>query len=76
MLPGCARNCTAPTLKAQRMGIPVIGRVKGMDGLKKKGQWLSKDFEVHTIKASAPLVADNCFSVKFEIDTTDKKNAT
>jgi hypothetical protein len=36
-----------------------FGHVKGMDGLKKKGEGLSKDFEVHNIKASAPVVADN-----------------
>jgi hypothetical protein len=51
-----------------------IGRVKGMDGLKKKGEWLSRLFEVHNIKASAPMVADNWFSVMFEIDTTDKQS--
>ena len=50
-----------------------IGHVKGMEGLKKKGQGLSRDFEVHNIKASDPVVADNWFSVKFEIDTTNKK---
>ena len=51
-----------------------IGRVKGMAGLQKKGAGLSQHFEVHRIKASAPVVADNFFSVKFEIDTTDKKS--
>lgn len=51
-----------------------IGRVKGMEGLRKKGEWLRRDFEVHGIKASAPLVGDNWFSIKFEIDTTDKKS--
>ena len=51
-----------------------IGHVKDMAGLKKKGQELSQDFEVHNIKASDPVVADNFFSVKFEIDTTDKKS--
>jgi hypothetical protein len=51
-----------------------IGRVKGMEGLKKKGAWLSNDFEVHHIKAFAPVVADHWFSVKFEIDTTDKNS--
>jgi len=50
-----------------------IGRVKGMEGLKIKGQGLSRDFEVHGIKASNPVIADNWFSVKFQIDTTDKK---
>jgi hypothetical protein len=29
---------------------------------------------VHNIKASDAVVADNWFSVKFEIDTTDKKS--
>ena len=42
--------------------------------LKKKGQGLSQQFEVHNIKASDPVVADNFFSVKFEIDTTDKRS--
>ncbi len=51
-----------------------IGHVKGMEGLKKKGQGLSRDFEVHSIKASDPVVADNWFSVKFAIDTTDKRS--
>lgn len=51
-----------------------IGRVRGMEGLRKKGQSLSQQFEVHNIKASDATVADNWFSVKFEIDTTDKKS--
>jgi hypothetical protein len=51
-----------------------FGHVKGMEGLKKKGAGLSRDFEVHGIKAFAPTVADNWFSVKFEIDTTDKNS--
>ena len=50
-----------------------IGRVKGMEGLKKKGEGLSQQFEVHHIKASKPILADNFFSVKLEIDTTDKR---
>jgi limonene-1,2-epoxide hydrolase len=51
-----------------------VGRVTGMEGLKKKGESLRRDFEVHDIKASGPLVGDNWFSIKFEIDTTDKKS--
>lgn len=51
-----------------------IGHVKGMEGLKKKGQGLSQDFVVHHIKASDPVVADNFFSVKFEMDITDKRS--
>ena len=51
-----------------------IGRVIGMSGLGKKGQGLKQQFEVHNIKASNPVVADNWFSIKFEIDSTDKKS--
>ena len=51
-----------------------IGHVKGMEGLKKKGAGLSQDFEVHHINASDLVVADNFFSVKFEMDITDKKS--
>ena len=63
----------SPDIESMEEGnMTEIGRVKGMEGLKKKGQGLSQYFEVHDIKASAPVVADNWFSVKFEIDTTDK----
>jgi SnoaL-like protein len=51
-----------------------IGDVRGMEGLKKKGAGLSRDYEVHHIKASEPVVADNFFSVKFEMDITDKRS--
>jgi hypothetical protein len=51
-----------------------IGHVKGMAGLKKKGQGLSQEFEVHHIKASDPVAADNFFSLKFEIDVTNKRS--
>ena len=51
-----------------------IGRVTGMSGLGKKGQGLKKQFEVYNIKASDPVIADNWFSIKFEIDSTDKKS--
>jgi hypothetical protein len=51
-----------------------IGYVKGMSGLGKKGKGLKQQFDVHTIHASAPVVADNWFSIKFEIDTTDKQS--
>ena len=51
-----------------------IGQVRGMEGLRKKGQGLSKYFEVHNIKASVPQVADPWFSVQFEIDTTEKQS--
>ena len=64
----------SPDIISVEEGNSEVGSVKGMEGLKKKGQSLSKDFEVHNIKASDPVVADNWFSLKFEIDTTDKRS--
>lgn len=51
-----------------------IGHVQGMAGLKKKGEVLSRDFEVHDIRASDPVIADNWFSLKYAIDVTDKRS--
>ncbi|RMA66149.1 nuclear transport factor 2 family protein [Ulvibacter antarcticus] len=45
---------------------------KGMDEVKKKGEWWKETFETHSTKASAPTVADNWFSVRHEMDTTHK----
>lgn len=46
--------------------------VEGFEGIKKKGEWWQENFEVHSSKASEPLVADNWFSVRFTMDTTHK----
>ncbi|CAZ96013.1 nuclear transport factor 2 family protein [Zobellia galactanivorans] len=46
--------------------------VEGFEGIKKKGEWWRENFEVHSSKASNPVVADNWFSVKFTMDTTHK----
>ncbi|MFS4466470.1 SnoaL-like domain-containing protein [Maribacter sp. 2210JD10-5] len=46
--------------------------VKGFDGIQKKGEWWQENFEVHNTEVSEPIVADNWFSVKFEMDTTHK----
>ncbi|CAM3402025.1 nuclear transport factor 2 family protein [Zobellia roscoffensis] len=46
--------------------------VEGFEGIKKKGEWWQENFEVHSSKASDPVVADNWFSVKFTMDTTHK----
>lgn len=45
---------------------------EGFDGLKKKGEWWQANFEVHSSTASEPIVADNWFSVRFDMDTTHK----
>ena len=47
-------------------------QVEGFEGIRKKGEWRQENFEVHISSASHPIVADNWFSVKFEMDTTHK----
>ena len=48
------------------------GRVEGFEGIQKKGEWWKENFEVHNTTVSEPIVADNWFSVRFEMDTTHK----
>ena len=45
---------------------------KGMEEVVKKGEWWNETFEVHSSSASNPVVADNWFSVRFDIDSTHK----
>ncbi len=47
-------------------------RAEGMEAVTKKGEWWEENFEVHSSKVSAPTVADNWFSVSFDMDTTHK----
>lgn len=47
-------------------------RVEGMEAVAKKGEWWEQTFEVHSTKVSDPIVADNWFSVRFDMDTTHK----
>lgn len=48
------------------------GISEGFEGLKKKGEWWQENFEVHGSTASEPIIADNWFSVRFDMDTTHK----
>lgn len=48
------------------------GISKGFEGLKTKGEWWKENFEVHSTSASEAIVADNWFSVRFDMDTTHK----
>ncbi|HBY69664.1 MAG: hypothetical protein CMC13_06830 [Flavobacteriaceae bacterium] len=45
---------------------------KGMDEVAKKGEWWQENFEVHSWNTSEPIIADNWFSVRHEMDTTHK----
>ncbi|MRI00887.1 nuclear transport factor 2 family protein [Kriegella sp. EG-1] len=48
------------------------GLVEGFEGIQQKGEWWKDNFEVHSTTVSEPIVAENWFSVKFEMDTTHK----
>ena len=47
-------------------------RCEGMEKVMEKGKWWFENFEVHAESASEPLVADDWFSVRFEMDTTHR----
>jgi len=49
-----------------------MGHLEGMEAVMKKGEWWQNTFEVHSSNASDPVVADDWFTVKFEMDTTHK----
>lgn len=49
-----------------------MARLEGMEAVMKKGEWWQNTFEVHSSQASDPVVADNWFTVKFEMDTTHR----
>ena len=46
--------------------------VKGFEGIQQKGEWWKENFEVHSTEVSEPLVAENWFSVRFDMDTTHR----
>ncbi|QCX01686.1 nuclear transport factor 2 family protein [Aggregatimonas sangjinii] len=48
------------------------GIAEGFEGVQKKGEWWKENFEVHSTEVSEPIVADNWFSVKFNMDTTHR----
>ena len=45
---------------------------RGMQAVAQKGEWWEENFDVHSSKVSEPTVAENWFSVRFEMDTTHK----
>jgi len=45
---------------------------EGFEGIQKKGEWWKENFEVHNTTVSEPIVADNWFSVRFDMDTTHR----
>lgn len=49
-----------------------MARLEGMEAVMKKAEWWANTFEMHSSKASDLVIADNWFSVKFEMDTTHR----
>ncbi len=45
---------------------------KGLDAVKKKGEWWTQNHEVHSANVEGPLVAGPYFSVKYDFDVTFK----
>lgn len=67
----CYQELYSPNIVSIEPGgeIPVS---RGMEEVAKKGEWWKENFELHSSKVSQPIVADNWFSVIFEMDTTHK----
>jgi len=49
-----------------------LERCEGKEELKKKLDWWEENFELHSGSNSEPLVADDCFAVRWEMDVTHK----
>ncbi len=67
----CYEELYSPNIVSLEPGgeIPIS---KGMEEITKKGEWWRQNFEQHSAKATGPIVADNWFSVRFDMDTTHK----
>ena len=48
--------------------------VRGLDAIRKKGEWWDENFEVNGIDVVGPYLNGDEFSVTFKFDTTNKKN--
>lgn len=68
----CYQELYSPAIESIEPEGSVHQHVKGMDEVMKKGEWWENTFEVHSSKVGEPTVADNWFSVRFEMDTTHK----
>ena len=68
----CYKELYSPDIVSLEPAWAENARAEGMQEVAKKGEWWEKTFEVHSSKASEPTVADNWFSVRFDMDTTHK----
>lgn len=68
----CYQNLYSPHIVSIEPEWGENPRVEGMEAVGKKGEWWENTFEVHSAQASEPMVAENWFSIRFEMDTTHK----
>ena len=47
---------------------------KGLEAIKGKAAYFDKSMEVHSVKISDPVVADDHFSISYYMDATNKEN--
>ncbi len=66
----CYQELYSPNIVSIESGDNQVS--KGMEEVAQKGEWWKENFEVHSSKASEPIVADNWFTVSFTMDTTHK----
>ncbi|GGG21539.1 hypothetical protein GCM10011344_22930 [Dokdonia pacifica] len=68
----CYQNLYSPNIVSIEPKGAQMEEVQGMEAVAQKGAWWEETFEVHSSKVSEPTVADNWFSVRFEMDTTHR----
>jgi len=67
----CYQNLYSPDIVSIEPG-GEHPHLEGMEAVAKKGEWWSETFEMHGGDVSDPMVADNWFSVRFDMDTTHR----
>ena len=64
----------ADDIVSMEAGAPPGGsrETKGIEGVRKKGEWWTANHEVHSAACEGPLVAGPYFAVTFKLDVTFK----
>lgn len=68
----CYQNLYSPDIVSIEPKGAQMEEVHGMEAVAQKGAWWEETFEVHNSTVSEPIIADNWFSVRFEMDTTHR----
>jgi len=68
----CYQNLYSPDIVSIEPKGAQMEEVKGMEAVAQKGAWWKETFEVHSSAVGKPIVADNWFSVRFDMDTTHR----